>query len=226
MIRVDCEQGSPAWLQARIGLPTASNFDRIISASGNELKGSNRYLAHLVAEWFLGQSLDEYKSPFMERGTQMEARAVAAYEFKYDIPNEGCRKVGLVLRDDRRCGASPDRLVGDRGLLEIKVPSAEVHMAYLLGEPTSDYFVQVQGQLWVCEREWVDLLSFNGAMPDVEHRYQRDEEFIGRLAKAVERFSDRLDAAKAKLADRKAEYDAARAAELEAMAGDLPAMLS
>lgn len=196
---VECEQGSPEWIAARIGIPTASAFDKIITPKTRKPSASaSRYLARLCAEWFLGISLDDYVSGFMERGSEMEESAVAFYEFDKGLQTS---KVGLCLRDDGKVGASPDRLVGDDGALEIKCPSAEVHMSYLLNKdaPLGEYWCQLQGELWVAERKWVDLLCFHPTLPRICTRIVRDEEFIGALAGCVGEFVTRLDEAKASL---------------------------
>lgn len=202
---LNVKQGSQEWLDARAGIPTSSAFDRIITKSGKPSASADRYLARLVAEWYLGTSLDEEQTQFMERGSELEASAVRYYEFTRDL---SARPVGLVLRDDERAGASPDRLVGEDGVLEIKCPSAEVHMCYVLGGLADQFKVQQQGQLWVCEREWSDLLSYNPVLPRATVRSYRDEAFITALAAAVDEFCDRLDAAKEMVAPQKRERDA------------------
>lgn len=212
---INVKQGTDEWLRARLGLPTASNFDRLITKTGKPSASADRYLARLCAEWFMGYPLDEMQTPFMERGSALEAEAVAYYEFETDSTTS---EVGLCLTDDGKAGASPDRLVGDDGLLEIKCPSPEVHMGYLLGGLTDEYRVQVQGQLWVTGREWCDLLSFHPTIPRATVRIERDEDFIGALADIVANFAARLDAAKAKLEPTRAEQRAALS--------ELPAMLS
>ena len=213
---IECEQGSLDWLKARLGIPTASCFDKIVTAAGKESAASDGYLASLAAEWWLGQPCDDFQSGFMERGSLLEEEAVADYAFEV---NAEPVKVGLCLTDDGRAGASPDRLVGTDGLWEIKVPSAAKHMAMVLGTPPKEYFVQVQGQLWVTGREWCELVCFHPTFPRVVRRYVRDEEFIESLAKHLGNFCDRLDAVKERFAGAKAEYDATReAAEWEAQA--------
>jgi hypothetical protein len=199
-------QGTTGWIADRIGIPTASNFDRIITKTGKPSSSAERYMARLAAEWFLGTTLDDFQSGFMERGSDMEARAVADYEFKHDVEAVAC---GLCLRDDGRVGASPDRLIGEDGLLEIKCPSAEVQMMYLIGGAPDDYFVQTQGQLWITGRKWVDLLCYHPSLPHVSRRYVPDAEFTAKMAGLIDDFVVRLDAAKALLADAKAERDAA-----------------
>lgn len=207
-IVLDCQQGSPEWLRARLGLPTASNFDKVCTPTGKLSASSDRLLAKLAAEWFLGVSLDDADSGFMQRGRDLEPEAAAWYEFD---TNQTTTPVGLILRHDRKVGASPDRLVGDDGLLEIKCPSAEVHMTYLLGGMTNDYRCQVQGQLWITGRQWSDLCSYHPSMPKVKVRFERDEDFIALLAEAMDKFIVRLDAAKVKLAGEKSAHDEALA---------------
>lgn len=195
------KQGTREWRDARLGLPTASCFDKILTPTGQPSKSAGRYLARLAAEWFLGYSLDEAETKFMERGSEYEAEARRWYEFDTDATVD---EAGLCLSDDGAWGASPDGLVGKDGLVELKIPSAEVQMMYILEGPPSDYFVQCQGQLLVTGREWVDLVLWNPSLPKVRHRYERDADFLGALAKALRTFTLRLDGAKLRLAAEKA----------------------
>jgi hypothetical protein len=197
MIRLDVEQGSVEWVRARIGIATASRFDQIITAVKMEFsKSSEKYALQLIAEQILGAPMDGASSGFMMRGSTMEQDAVAAYELQHDADTE---PGGFVLRNDRRVGCSPDRFVGDDGLLEIKCPAAETHLAYLLDAQGIGYKAQVQGQLWVCEREWIDTLSYHPVMPSALVRQGRDEKFITALDAAVSRFLAMVDDFKAKL---------------------------
>ena len=198
IIRPD-PQGSEGWYAARLGLPTASGFENLITPRTHKpSKSADRYLRRLLAEWMLGRPLDDASSDFMARGNEMEADADRWYQFERGVDTI---PVGLCLRDDEKVGASPDRLVGDDGLVELKVPSAEVHMGYLLDPATlvDDYHVQVQGELYVTGRSWADLVSFNPAIPSVLVRCERDEAFLKALAEIVDAFVVRLDAAKARL---------------------------
>lgn len=189
---LDCEQGSDEWIATRLGIPTASQFSRIITAKTLKVSESSAsYMCELLAERMLGMPVNESVSGFMERGSEMEASAVAFYELQRGVDTQ---KVGLVLRDDGRVGCSPDRFVGDDGGLEIKCPSAAVHVAHLLEMPLR-FFPQVQGCLWLTERKWWDLLSYHPQMPPALVRVERDEEFIAALATAVEKFLERLDLA-------------------------------
>jgi hypothetical protein len=197
MIRVDVQQGSPEWLRARLGIPTASRFDQIITPKTGKLSSSIDKLVHtLLAEQLLGVPMDGASSAFMERGEVLERKAVEFYEFERGVETE---PGGFVLRNDRRVGCSPDRFVGPDGLLEIKCPSAAVHIGYLLDRDGIGYKPQVQGQLWLCEREWSDTLSYNPDLPPALVRQARDEDYITLLAAAVEQCLSYLDECKIKL---------------------------
>jgi hypothetical protein len=194
---VECSQGSDEWLQARLGIPTASQFHRLLTPKTMRPSGSaEKYLYELLAEWALGFPLQELSTGFIERGSQMELDAVRYYELQRDLDTEA---VGFCLTDDGIAGCSPDRLVGDRGLLEIKCPSAHVQVAYLLGEPEGKHRCQVQGQLWVTGREWCDLLCYNPDLPPAVVRVERDEVFMAKLAEILEDFGERLRKAKTRL---------------------------
>lgn len=197
MIRINCVQGTSEWAAARLGIPTASQFDRIITPKTMKLSGqAEGYACELLAEQALGESMDDATSGLMLRGSIQESRAVKYYEFQTDTATT---EVGFLMRDDRRAGASPDRLVGENGLLEIKVPNAANHIGYLLDDQGIGYRAQVQGQLWISEREWCDTLSYNPVMPYALVRQYRDEEFITALARYVDQFHSMMDDMKEKL---------------------------
>ena len=191
----NCVQGTTEWLELRAGIPTASNFSKIITPKGQPSHQAEKYKYLLLAERLMGHPVEERGySHWMDRGSEMEARAVSFYEFTRD---EETVKVGFITNADGTIGASPDRLVGDRGLLEIKVPSESIHMEYLLesGSAYQEYRVQVQGQLWIAEREWSDVLSWHPELPPALIRIPRDDEFIELLSKAVTAFSNQLELA-------------------------------
>jgi hypothetical protein len=194
-------QGSAEWMALRAGIPTASQFSNIITAKKAELSASHtKYLAWLAAERILGRPIDQPYTMPMQHGKDFEAKAVAAYEFHAGMASTAC---GFVTNDACTIGASPDRFVGDEGLLEIKCPQAPTYMMYLLGSasPTDDdYRAQIQGQLWVCERQWVDFMPFHPELPPMDPvRVYRDEPYIGKLSRAVEEFSRKLEDAIARL---------------------------
>lgn len=187
-----CVQGTTEWLHLRAGIPTASEFDKIITPGGKLSKSAEPYRYRLLAERCMGHPCEEYISLWMQRGSQMEIDAVRFYEFQSDVETV---PVGFITNDSETVGASPDRLVGDEGLLEIKVPSPGVHMAYLLasGGAYEAYKVQVQGQLWITDRKWVDVLSYHPELKPALIRIERDEDFIWKIEDLVIAFSNELE---------------------------------
>lgn len=197
MIEINVEQGSPEWVAARLGIPTASQLHRIITPTGLKFSAQQtKYMAEKLAERVLGFPMDSASSGAMLRGTAMEAQAVAWYEFQNDVTT---RKSGIFLSDDRNVGASVDRLVGEDGILEIKCPLAPQHIMYLMGADEADYRLQCQGQMWLTGRQWVDRVSFFDGLPAHVLHVERDERVIGPIADEVDKFCVRLDAAERKI---------------------------
>ncbi len=188
----DVVQGTEEWLQLRAGIPTASCFDEIITPGGKPSKSAEKYMLKLLAERIMQHPCIEFVSHWQDRGSEEEARAVSFYEFTRDQPTV---KVGFITNDEGTIGCSPDRLVGDDGLLEIKVPSEAVHMSYLMGSGSAyeAYKVQMQGQLWVSGKKWNDSLSWHPELPQALLRIERDEPYIKLLSEAVTTFSLELE---------------------------------
>lgn len=187
---LDVVQGSHEWIEARLGIPTASDFDQLITPKTRKPSGSaGKYLAQLLAEWKLGRSVSDRETGWMLRGSKLESEAIGYYQFERDTDTT---IVGFGLRDDRMVGCSPDRLVGDKGILEMKCPALETHIGYLLDGRPSEYNAQIQGILWLAEREWADFMSYCPGMPPFLERVERDEDFIAALEKAVNAFVARL----------------------------------
>ena len=174
--RFDLVQGSDEWLAIRLGIPTASEFDRIVTPKKLDLAAASKaYMHKLLAEWMYGAPLEAFVSPWMERGTALESEAVHYYEMERDVETQA---IGFVLTDDGNAGASPDRLIGEIAALELKCPALETHVGYML-DPQSllmEYRMQCQGQLWVCaDRDYADLMSYYPGFPAVIVRHYRDE---------------------------------------------------
>lgn len=184
-------QGGPAWLTLRLGIPTASMFDCIVTPTGAFSKQSRGYALKLVTERLLRRPLDNIDHvEAVARGKELEPDAAKLYDFENDVRSVA---VGFITTDDGRTGASPDRLVGDRGLLEIKCPSPNTQLGYLLDGFDAKYRPQVQGQLMVAEREWCDWMAFHPEMPTVVVRIGRDEEYIAKLRAALREFNDQRE---------------------------------
>ena len=193
MIALDVEQGSSAWYEARLGIPTASRFGSILTPKTRKYaSGAATYRNELIAEWMLGYPLDDASTDWMARGSELEAEAIRYYEFQRELE---VTRVGFILRDDGKVGGSPDGLVGNDGGLEIKCFSAGHHVGCLLGEDPAT-MTQVQGNIWLAEREWWDVLAYSPSFPPVLSRVGRDDKYITDLEKALGKFLDELDAAK------------------------------
>ena len=178
----------------RLGIPTASNMHKIVTPTGKLSTQARKYQYWLIAERLLGRSLDNLDNlEWVARGKELEPKAARMYEFEQGVSTT---VVGFMTTDDGRIGASPDRLVvGAPGLLEIKVPAPQNHIAYMVDGFGSDYFVQVQGQLLVADdREWVDRYSYSDEMPPYQERTYRDMPFVRKLGDALEEFNDQLAA--------------------------------
>lgn len=159
LITLDCEQGSEEWLAARLGIPTATGFENIVTATGKKSASYIKYMAELIEESILGGG-DTFKSGFMERGNQLEPQARAAYEFL--TGNDVIQVGGVYLNENRDVMVSPDGLIPSlqKGL-EIKCPKMSTHIRYLLeGGLPSEYVIQVQANLWVTGYETWDFVSY------------------------------------------------------------------
>jgi hypothetical protein len=199
---VDCEQGTPEWFQARLGIPSASRFADVMSLpqskadkeAGKLSQKSHTYLCALVAERLL-KATRQINARSLDWGTAMEPIARADYAFWTVEP---VVEFGFCLLDNGKAGASPDSFVGDVGGHEIKSPeNPGIHIKTILsGAIPREYVPQVQGGLWVCEKEWWDFQSFRNDMPahlrSFVVRAYRDDEYIKSLSTKVLEFSDRV----------------------------------
>lgn len=197
MILLDIEQRSPEWHRARLGLPTCSRLDEIMTPKTLKPSASApKYRNQLLAEWLLGYAMDwGGSSAYMERGTEMEPEARAFYELQRDVE---VATVGLVLRDDGLFGGSPDGFVGEDGGLEIKCPAIHTHVGYML-DPASlvaEYRGQVQGYLYLTGRAWWDIISYNPDLPAVIQRIERSPTYIAALDEVLNGFIADLNAAR------------------------------
>jgi hypothetical protein len=183
-------QGSPEWHAARLGIPTASMFATVMAKgrSGGDSKTRATYLHKLAGELITGKQMDNFVNAHMERGHLMEDEARQHYAFVKDVEPQ---PVGFI-RNGRK-GCSPDSLVSSDGMLEIKTKLAHMVVDLILrDEFPSDHRAQCQGQLWVAEREWVDLTIYWPGMPPMIKRAYRDEIYIAEMAAAVRAFNEEL----------------------------------
>lgn len=190
---VECEQGSQAWYEARIGIPTASQFHRILTPGGKPSGQALAYMYRLIAERLLNESMDDYVGTiqWMERGKLLEGDAREQFKFVNDVE---LRQVGFITDDAQTVGCSPDALiVGRAEALEIKCPAPWTHLQYLIEGPGDDYRTQVQGQLLVGELEAVHFYSYHPRWAAAEIITHRDERFIRILEVALKCFNEQLE---------------------------------
>lgn len=188
------EQGTEEWFQARMGMPTASEFQCLLAKGrgGGESKGRKTYLYKLAGERISGKPMEHYSNGYLERGHAMEDEARALYELTAECD---VKRVGFVRNDLFRAGASPDGFVGDDGLIEIKTKAPHLQLELLeSGELPGEHRAQCQGAMWVSGRQWVDFVSYFTGMPPFILRVDRDERYIAELAVAVKEFNEELDA--------------------------------
>ncbi len=194
---VECEQGTDEWFQARAGIITASRFADVMAKTpkGNA-DGATRkkYLYQLAGEILTGEVHETYKNNHMDRGRVMEAAAREDYIFWSDVDIDQFKQIGFAKR--AYFGCSPDHLIGDNGVLEIKtaLPSIMIDLAESGTDFPSEHKPQCQGALLVLNREFVDLKVYWPKMPNLTYRAYRDEPYIKNLRSEIDRFrNDLLD---------------------------------
>lgn len=192
----EIEQGSEAWFDLRLALPTASNF-KIIMASGkdgDESKTRARLLDRMVAEHFTKKPANTYENDQMRRGRTMEAAALEHYGFTRGVE---VARVGFVRRTIKRppfpdlvVGCSPDGLVGKDRVVQIKTMEPELIIGMVRrGTFPSEHRAQCQGELWVTGRQVCDLkIFYEGCPVGRTFPIQRDDAYITEIRNAVERF--------------------------------------
>lgn len=178
-------QNTPQWLQARCGVVTASAFSKILTpAKGDLSKQMGGYENRIVAERITGDPIDDFGgNVWTERGHELEPEAVAMYEM---LREADVTHAGFISNDAETVGCSPDGLVNDDGLLEIKCLAPHTIIGVLLdGESDDGHYPQLQGQLFVTGRKWVDILYYHPKLPPLIQRVNRDEEYIRKLSIAL-----------------------------------------
>lgn len=183
------EQGSLEWMQMRLGKLTASRMSDVLAAKTTAAR--RNYIAQLVAERLTGTIGDTFSNSAMAWGVEHEPLARAEYEILTDTSVE---QVAFVDHPGIEwCGASPDGLVLDDGLVEIKAPNTATHIDYLLGQkPPAKYVPQMALQLACTGRQWCDFVSYDPRMPE-EHRlfvvrYTPDPAYLETIDKEARAF--------------------------------------
>ena len=192
-----CEQGSEEWLQMRLGKVTASKMSDVLSKGRGTApsKMAETYMMELLAEKLTGKSKPFFENDAMRWGTETEPQARSMYEVNNDFVN--VEEVAFVERDED-IGISPDGLIGDDGLLEIKCPTTTIQLKRALSDDyAKDYYIQIQCQLWVTERQWCDFVSFDPRLDCsagyLQQRVVRNDEFIDNMKLITYKFIDKMN---------------------------------
>lgn len=188
------EQRTDAWYQTRIGKVTASRISKL-NAKPTKGKALNALELELLTERITGQAVDNFTSPAMQWGIDTEPLARQAYELQYF-----CTVIETGLIDHptiAMCGASPDGLVGDDGLIEIKCPNTTTHISTLVSdEVPCEYIPQMQWQMACTGRKWCDFVSFDPRLTDKPlfiKRVYRDDKQIAELEQLVMNWNDKCE---------------------------------
>jgi hypothetical protein len=192
-------QGTEEWRLARAGLATASRFgDIMATVKTGEAAARRNYRTDLVVERLTGKPLEGFTSAAMKQGTEREPFARMAYEAR---TGSVVREVGLFRFPELMVGASPDGILDDNNAIgiECKCPERSAHLRYLQeGAEPAEYTWQIQGQMWICNLDAVDFVSYNPDFPEhlqlIVRRIPRNEEAIARLAAEVRKFLGEVDA--------------------------------
>lgn len=190
----DCEQGTPEWHAARCGVVTASLFGTVMAkgkTAGAPSETRKKLMYALAAETITGEHVPTWDgNKHTERGHVMEPQVRDLYMATSAFD---CKQVGFIRRG--RIGCSPDTLVGDEGLLEIKtkLPHLQIE-AVIAGVLPSEHVAQVQGQLYVTGRQWCDFRSYWPGLPELRVRVYRVADYMANLSTELHRFIAELDA--------------------------------
>lgn len=183
MREIKHEQGTPEWLKSRLGCPSGSGFDKLITAAGKPSTQAEGYINQLIAEILTGETTYVHVNEAMRLGVEREPMAREFYEL---MSGNNVNETGFCLHDTLQCGVSPDGLIGEDGGLEIKCPQPSTHVAYRrAGILPTKYKQQVMGCMWITDRQWWDFMSYHESMPALIVRVERDDDYIALLADEV-----------------------------------------
>ncbi len=194
MLKIDIKQGTPEWFEARCGIPTASNFDKIITSRGAASKQAQKYMYELAGERITGKKSEKtYQSAAMIRGIELEAEARMLFELIADMEVE---TVGICYPDEnKQFSCSPDGLLatGDAGL-EIKCPELSTQIERLLDRKLPvEYYQQVHGSMLVTGLPFWWFMSYYPGLPPVIIKVARNNEFCAALLAELNGFCNDID---------------------------------
>ncbi|HFC8542683.1 TPA: lambda exonuclease family protein [Neisseria weaveri] len=191
------KQGTEEWFAARLGKVTASRVSDIVAKTKSGYSASRKnYMAELLCERLTGTQQDGFKSAPMQRGTDLEPKARAVYMIE---TGRDVTEVGMIPHPSiENSGASPDGLVGNDGLIEIKCPNTATHLEFIRSEkPMDKYYLQMQWQMACTGRAWCDFVSYDDRLINRLAykciRVMRDDETIKHLENEVSKFLSELE---------------------------------
>jgi len=192
----DVAQGSEEWFALRCGIPTSSNFDKIVTTKGEPSKSAKNYLYQLAGERVAEAKAGTYQNAIMQRGIELEVEARALFQM---IKTE-VEEVGICYPDEeKRYACSPDGLSPESGL-EIKCPLIHTHVGYLLdGTLPTEYIQQIQGAMLITGFTHWWFMSYYPGLPPLILDVARDYKFTATLTIALNEFCDSLDSITARL---------------------------
>lgn len=189
---IDCRQQTEEWDRWRTGRPTASHFgDFVTPARGDYSAQATAYACRIIAQR-LGVYVEPPPSFWMEWGVEHEPHAREEYERR---TGREVTQVGFILPDDSDAyGGSPDGLVGEDGIIEIKCPAPETLIQYhAAGELPNQYKPQVQGLLMISGRAWCDFFAYHPDLPPFLLRVESDEKYQEKIAKALLKLLEEIE---------------------------------
>ena len=191
------EQRTEEWFNARLGKVTASRIADLMAKTKSGYSASrDNYMAQLTIERLTQKPTEGYTNAAMQWGTDQEPFARAAYETK---TGQLVTEVGFIVHPEiDQAGASPDGLVGDEGMVEIKCPESKTMIETLLSDKVPDkYFKQMQWQMACTGRKWCDYVVFDPRMPEnlqlCIRRVERDDYIIDEIKTEINKFLAELD---------------------------------
>ena len=196
-------QRTPEWFALRLGKVTASRIGDLMAKTRSGYSASRaNYMAELAIQRLTGEVEQGFTSPAMQWGTEQESNARNAYSF---FTENAVEEIAFINHPTiEQAGASPDGLVGDDGLVEIKCPNSATHLETLrTGKINNKYILQMQWQMACSGRKWCDFVSFDprfsGGLKIFIKRVNRDDELIAEITSEVKKFLGKLDETMAQL---------------------------
>lgn len=191
------EQRTDEWFEARLGKVTASRISDVMAKTKSGYSASRKnYMAQLICERLTGKHEDVYQNAAMQRGTELEPKARAIYMLETGSIAE---ETGLIDHPTiSMSAASPDGLVNDDGLIEIKCPNTATHIEFLrTSKPKPEYMLQMLWQMACTGRGWCDFVSYDDRLPDYLSykcvRIERDDKRIAEIELEVSTFLKELE---------------------------------